>query len=76
MIAARHLEHPARIGIHALFYIFHPRAIDADRYVVFCLARHRARMAANALAIINDKSVSQTRPFVCLINVLVKQASL
>ena len=46
MIAAQHREVTPGVGITALFNIFDPGAIYAERNVVFFLAGHRARMAS------------------------------
>jgi hypothetical protein len=57
MIAARDLKHPTRIRIRALLDILDPRTIDAERNMIFSLARDRASMAANTFAVIDDKPV-------------------
>ena len=58
MVAARNLKDAPRIGKLALLHILDPGAIDGQRYVVFRLARYRASVATDALAVINDESVS------------------
>ena len=58
MVAARHLEHAARVGKHPLLYILHPRPVDGEWNVVLGLAGYRAGVTTDALAVVNDKSVS------------------
>ena len=58
VVAARNLKDAPRIGKLALLHILDPGAIDGQRYVVFRLARYRASVATDALAVINDESVS------------------
>src|SRR5437773_66685 len=50
VVAAHHREETAAIGKGPLLDVFHPSAIDADGNLVLALARHRARVAADALA--------------------------
>ena len=57
MIAARDLKNATCIRIRALLDILHPRAIDAQRNMIFGFARDGAGMAANTFAVINDKPV-------------------
>ena len=57
VIAAQHGKMSPRIRIVSLLDVFHPSPVYADGDVVFFLARHRARMAADALAQIDDKPV-------------------
>jgi hypothetical protein len=58
MIAAGHLEHAAGIRKCSLLDVFHPRAIDGERNVVFRLAGYGAGVTTDALAVIDDESVS------------------
>ena len=57
MIAARDLKDAASVGVGALLDVFDPGAIHAERHVVLGFAGYRAGMTANALAVIDDKSV-------------------
>ena len=61
VIAACDLKHAPRIGIRALLDVLDPRTIYAERNVVLRLAGHRAGVAADTLAVIDDKSVSHSR---------------
>ena len=58
MIAAEHREVAAVIGKLACLDVLHPGAIHTQGHVMLRLARHRARMATDALAIINEKAKS------------------
>ena len=44
------------VGKRSLLDILDPGAIDADRHLVFAFAGNRAGVAANALAIVNQKA--------------------
>ena len=57
MVAAVHQKIAARVGELAFFDVFDPCAVDADGYVVFGLARYRAGVAANALALVYYEGV-------------------
>jgi hypothetical protein len=57
MIAAHHRKHPAGIREFALLNLFHPCSKDTDRYVVLRFAGGGAGMAADALAIVYNKTV-------------------
>ena len=57
MIAAIDEKITARVGELAFFDVFHPGAIHADRDIVFGFARYGAGMAADALALVDDKGV-------------------
>ena len=61
MIAARDLKNATRIRIRAFFDILHPRPIDAERDMIFSLARDCASMTANTFAVIDDKPVFHRR---------------
>ena len=63
MIAAQHREVTPRVGITALFNIFDPGAIYAERNVVFFLAGNRARMTADATVLVDDETVAHYIPF-------------
>jgi hypothetical protein len=58
MVAARHLKHAPGIGKRPLLHVLHPGAVHGERNMVLGLARDRAGMAANALAVVDDESVS------------------
>jgi hypothetical protein len=57
MVTARDLKDAARVGKHALLYVFHPGSVDAHRYLVLGFARHGASMTTDALAIVDYESV-------------------
>src|SRR5262249_22562376 len=61
--AAGHGERPARLRELALLDVLHPRAGDAERHLVLDLARHRARVAPDALAVVDQEAVVQPRRF-------------
>src|SRR5579864_3579310 len=58
VITSSHLKHAPGIRKNTLLYIFHPRAVYRERHMVLGLARHGARVAADALPIVNDEPVS------------------
>ena len=47
----------ARVRGRARFHVFNPGAIDTQRHFVFAFAGGGAGVAANALPVVNDKSV-------------------
>ena len=55
MIAAEYREMAAVIGELACLDLLHPGAIHTQGHVMLRLARHRARMATDALASINAR---------------------
>jgi len=57
VIAAGHLKHAPGIGKRPLLHVLHPGAVHGERDMVFRLARDRAGVAANALAIVDDEPV-------------------
>ena len=57
MVASHDVECPLGIGELALLYVLHPGAVHPYRYLVLGLARYRARMTADALAVVYDESV-------------------
>lgn len=57
MIAAVDEKITARVGKFAFFDVLDPRSIHADRDVVFGFTRYGAGMTADALALVDDKSV-------------------
>ncbi len=61
MVAACDLKHAARVGEYALLNVLYPGPVHADRHLVFSLARHRAGVAPDALAVIDDESVFHPR---------------
>lgn len=56
VVAARHLEMATRVGVTAGFHVFDPGAVDAEGHFVFAFAGGGAGVAADALAIIDDKA--------------------
>jgi hypothetical protein len=58
MIATQHREMAAGIGIAALFYILHPRAIYADGDVVLFFAGDGTGVTADAPVLIDQESVT------------------
>ena len=67
MIAAEHREVAAVIGKLACLDVLHPGAIHTQGHVMLRLARHRARMATDALA------MSMRKPNLIAVPVLTKQ---
>jgi hypothetical protein len=63
VIAAQHGKMSPRIRIVSFLDVFHPSPVYADGDVVFFLARHRARMAADASVLVYKKSVAHLLPF-------------
>jgi len=57
VITARHLKATAHIGVRACFYILDPCAIHTERHLILGLARGTTRVTADALALVNQKSV-------------------
>ena len=57
MVAARDLKYAARVGENALFDVLHPGPVHANRYLVLGLARHRAGVTTDALAVIDYEAV-------------------
>ena len=57
MIATIDEEVAARIGEFTALDILHPRTIDANRHVMFCLACHRTGMATDTLTLIDHKCI-------------------
>src|SRR5713226_1678710 len=57
MVAARDLKVPARVGKGSLLDVFDPRAVDTQRDLVLRLARRRARVASDALAVVDEEGV-------------------
>ena len=58
MIAARNLKNAAGVGELFLFDVLDPCAIDAEWHVILGFAGNGASVAADALAIVDDKTVS------------------
>src|SRR5438132_316804 len=56
VIAAQHGEVPACVREHALLDVLDPRPEDAERNVLLLLARHRAGMAADTAALVDQES--------------------
>src|SRR5437016_2495859 len=48
-----------RVRPRSLLDVLDPRAEGAERHLVFFLARHRARVAADALAVVDHEAVSR-----------------
>lgn len=57
MIAAVDEKITARVGKFAFFDVLDPRSVNADRDVVFGFTRYGAGMTADALTLVDDKSV-------------------
>ena len=57
MIATIDEKIAARVGKLAFFDVLDPCSVNANRHIVFGFARHGAGMAANALALVDDKGV-------------------
>jgi len=57
MVAARDLKYAARVRVKALLDVLDPGSIHSDRHLVLGLARHRAGVTTNALAVIDYKAV-------------------
>jgi hypothetical protein len=57
VIAPHHRKQPPCVWESPLLYVFHPRAVYADRHFVLGLARYRACMAADTLAVVDDEAV-------------------
>ena len=57
MIATVDKKIAARVGKFAFFDVLDPRSVNADRDVVFGFTRYGAGMTADALALVDDKSV-------------------
>jgi hypothetical protein len=62
MIAAHDTEVAARIRELPHFNILHPSAETAHRHIIFRFANHSAGVTANALSLVNDKSVGSHTP--------------
>jgi len=58
MIAAGDLKDAPGVGKGPLLYVFHPSAIHGERNVVLRFAGHRAGVTPDALAVVDDESVS------------------
>ena len=56
VIAAHHAEEPPAGRELALLDVLDPGAIDADRHLMFALARHRAGMTTDALAVVDHET--------------------
>ena len=63
VIAALYQKVALDVGKLADFDVLHRRSEVPDRHVVFCLARSRARMTADAGVVINDKAVLHAMGF-------------
>ncbi len=57
MIATVNEKIAARVGKLAFFDVLDPCPVDANRNIVFGFARYGAGMAADALALVDDKGV-------------------
>jgi len=58
VITSCYLEHAASIRVNSFFNIFHPGTVHGEGNVILRLAGHGAGVTANALAVVDDKSVS------------------
>ena len=59
VVAARDLEVTFRVGVATGLGVLHPGAVHADRDLVLALAGRRARVAPDALAVVDDEAVVQ-----------------
>jgi hypothetical protein len=57
VVAARHLKVTAGVRVHTLLYIFDPGTIDTKRHFIFAFTSSRTGVAANAFAVVNDKTI-------------------
>lgn len=57
MITARYLKAPTHVGIRARLDILDPGAVYAEWHLILRLARRRAGVTADALALVDQKSV-------------------
>jgi len=57
VVTAHYIKEPACVGKLAFFDVFYPCPIYADWNIVFRFTSHRASMATNTFAVINDKAV-------------------
>ena len=67
VVAAGHLEVASDIGIGAGLHVLDPRAIDAQWHLVLRLAGGGAGVTANALAVVDDKTVVHEPLFTWLV---------
>ena len=65
VIAARHLKDASSVGECSLLDIFHPGAIHRERNMILRFAGHGASVTADALAVIDDESVSHSGVLGC-----------
>ena len=61
MVAARDLKYAARVGENAFLNVLYPGPVHAHRHLVFGLARHRAGVTSDALAVIDYEAVFHPR---------------
>ena len=57
MVTTVDQEIASRVGELAFFDVLDPGSVDADGHIVFGFARNGAGVAADALALINDKGI-------------------
>jgi len=63
MVAAGNLEDAASVRECPLLNVLHPGTVHGEGNVVFRLTGYGAGVAADALAVIDDKSVSHAKIF-------------
>src|SRR5262249_53572084 len=61
VIAAQHREIAPRVRERAALDVLHPRAKRAEGHPILFLARHRAGVAADALALVDHEAVTHVR---------------
>jgi hypothetical protein len=61
LVAPQHRKVSPDLRIFSSLGVFHPRAEGADRHVVFLFASDGARVAADALFLVDDEAVLQLR---------------
>ena len=57
MVTAHYREQAPRVWEFAFLYLLDPSAVDAYRYLMFCLTGRGTGVTPNALPIVNNKSV-------------------
>src|ERR1700728_2056146 len=63
MIAARHLKDAPSVGKCSFLHILHPSAVHGEGNMILRLAGHGAGMTADALAVVDDESISHPEFF-------------
>src|SRR5207247_2144590 len=63
VIAAQHREVAPRVRPRSLLDVLHPRAERPERDLIFFLARHRARVTADALAVVDHEAIAHAASY-------------